>query len=274
MVDLVVRGARVFVHTGGVDLDASDGVVLMVHGAPDDHTVWRYQTRRLAAAGFPVAAVDLPAHSKSEGPPLGSVEEMADWMIDVVRALEAPWVTIVGHSMGSLIAVQAAATHPEMVRGIFLVAPSEKMAVHPDLLDAAERHDRLAADLIVGWTHTGSGRFGPHDDPGVWKPAATRRLIERNAGVLAGDLQACVDWDSIVAGDVRAPTMVVVGERDRMTPAKAGRALAEIIPGAEVAEIPSAGHPIHYTRPGVLNDLLTGWLERIGTPKRSGSVSG
>jgi pimeloyl-ACP methyl ester carboxylesterase len=273
-VELVVRGALVFVHTGGVELDSSEGVVLMVHGAPDDHTVWRYQTRRLAAAGFPVAAVDLPAHSKSEGPALGSIEDMADWVIEVVGALGAPRVTIVGHSMGSLIAVQAAATHSGLVGGIFLIAPSERMLVHPDLLDAAQRQDRLAADLIVGWSHTGSGRFGPHRDPGVWKPAGTRRLIERNAGALATDLQACLEWNSAVAADVKAPAMVVVGERDRMTPAKAGRALARVIPGAEVVEIPSAGHPTHYTHPEALNAALVGWLERIGTPKSGGLGSG
>ncbi len=255
-------------------MDASEGVVLLVHGAPADHTVWRYQTRRLAAAGFPVAAVDLPAHSKSQGPALGSIEDMADWVKEVAEALGAPRLTIVGHSMGSLIAVQAAATHPELVAGIFLVAPSEKMLVHPDLLDAAQRQERLAADLIVGWSHTGSGRFGPHRDPGVWKPAGTRRLIERNAGALATDLQACLDWDSTVASDVTAPAMVVVGERDRMTPARAGRALAAVILGAEVVEIPSAGHPTHYTQPEALNEVLIGWLERIGTPKRGESGSG
>ena len=272
--ELVVRGSPVFVHTGGVELDPSEGVVLLVHGAPDDHTVWRYQTRRLAAAGFPVAAVDLPAHSKSQGPALGSIEEMAVWVVEVVGALGAPQVTIVGHSMGALIAVQAAATRPELVAGIFLVAPSEKMLVHPDLLDAAQRQDRLAADLIVGWSHTGSGRFGPHRDPGVWKPASTRRLIERNAGALASDLQACVEWDSTVASDVKVPAMVVVGERDRMTPARAGKALARIIPGSEIVEIPSAGHPTHYTQPEALNEALVGWLERIGTPKRGGPGPG
>ncbi len=270
----IVGGSLVFAHTGGVELDSSQGVVLLVHGAPDDHTVWRYQTRRLAAAGFPVAAVDLPAHSKSQGPALGSIEEMADWVIAVAGALGAPRVTIVGHSMGSLIAVQAAATHPELVAGIFLIAPSEKMLVHPDLLDAAQRQDRLAADLIVGWTHTGSGRFGPHRDPGVWKPASTRRLIERNAGALGTDLQACLEWNSTVASDVKAPAMVVVGERDRMTPARAGRALARVIPGSEVVEIPSAGHPTHYTQPEALNQVLVGWLERMGTPRRGGLGSG
>jgi pimeloyl-ACP methyl ester carboxylesterase len=259
-VDVEVRGRRAFAHTGGVELDPSDGVVLLVHGAPADHSVWRYQTRHLAAAGYPVLAVDLPGHGKSEGPALTSVVDMADWLADLVEGLGAPWVTIVGHSMGSLIAAQTAAAHPHLVRSIVLVAPSDRMVVHPGLLDAARRQDRLAADLIVGWSHTGNSRFGHHPDPGVWTASRTRRLLERNAPVLAADLQACAEWDSSVANRIEAPALVIVGERDKMTPARAGKALAALVPHATVAELPGAAHSVHYTEPAALNAALMEWL--------------
>jgi pimeloyl-ACP methyl ester carboxylesterase len=259
-VDLMVDGRTVFLHTGGVDLDPSQGVVLLVHGAPADHSVWRYQTRWLAAAGYPVAAVDLPGHGRSEGPALESVTAMAGWVVRVGEALGAARMAIAGHSMGSLIAVQAAVDRPDLVKCLVLVAPSERMHVHPDLLAAADALDPLAADLIVGWTHTGGDRFGPHADPGVWTPAATRRLLEQNAAVLGTDLAACASWDGSVAEQVAARTLVVVGERDRMTPARDGRKLANVIAGSMVVELEGAGHPMHLTRPEELNPVLREWL--------------
>ncbi|HSJ29082.1 MAG TPA: alpha/beta hydrolase [Acidimicrobiia bacterium] len=255
-------GRAVFLHTGGVDLDPSDGVILLVHGAPDDHSVWRYQTRWLASAGYPVAAVDLPGHGRSEGPALESVTAMAEWVIRLVEELGASKVVIVGHSMGSLIATQAAADRPDLVEGIALVAPAQRMHVHPDLLAAAREQDPVAADLVVGWSHTGGDRFGAHLDPGVWKPAAARRLLEKNAAVLGVDLAACSSWDGSVATQVRCRSLVVVGGRDRMTPAREGKALAGAIAGpVVVVELAGAAHPMHYTRPEELNTILREWLE-------------
>lgn len=270
--EIGVRGRRVFCHTGGVAPDPSAGIVLLVHGAPDDHSVWRYQTRRLAAAGHSVLAVDLPGHGKSEGPPLTSIVEMAHWVADLVREFGADAVTIVGHSMGSLVATQAAAAYPRLVRSIVLVAPSDRMVVHPELLAAAGREDPLAADLIVGWSYAGPARFGGHPDPGVWRPGGTRRLLEKGAGVLANDLRACVEWDGSVAAEVKAPALVILGGRDRMTPASAGRALASALPDATVLELPAASHPVHSTEPAAVNAALLDWLgdaDRRGDQGRS-----
>lgn len=257
----MVGERSVFLHTGGVDLDRRNGVVLLVHGAGNDHTIWRFVTRRLAAAGWPVVAVDLPGHGKTDGPALGSIQAMADWCFDVVDSLGADEVTIVGHSMGSLIAMEMACRQPGRIRGIALFSPATHMAVHPELQEAADRRDNLATDLIVGWSHSGRSRFGHHTAPGLWMAGANRRLLERNIGSLGADLVACSEWDGSAAfGQVHAPTLVIVGEKDVMVPARAGRELAAELPHAELVEIPGGAHASLYDHPDEVVGPLIGWL--------------
>lgn len=262
--DLIVDGRRVFVHTGGVVPDCSKGAVLLVHGAGNDHTIWRFLTRRLAAAGYPTLAVDLPAHGKSEGLALESIESMADWCLGVVDAAGGSQVTVIGHSMGSLIAMQIAATAPTQVRGLALYATTERMGVHPDLQAAAEREDRLAADLIVGWTHTGRSRFGHHTAPGLWMAGANRRLLERNAGSLATDLAACSAWDAAgVAEAIKMPTLLVLSEHDRMVPARFGRRMADSIPDSEVIMVADGSHASIYDHPELAAGPVVDWLAGV-----------
>lgn len=262
--ELVVDGRRAFVHTGGVVADCSQGAVLFVHGAGNDHTIWRFLTRRLAAAGYPTLAVDLPAHGKSEGPALGSIEEMAEWCLAVVDAAGGRQVTVIGHSMGSLIAMQVAATAPAQMRGLALYATTQRMGVHPDLQTAADHEEKLAADLIVGWTHTGRSRFGHHVSPGLWMAGANRRLLERNAGSLASDLLACSAWDaSTVAEGIKTPTLVVVSEHDRMVPARLGHRLADSIADSEVFVVADGSHASIYDHPELASEPVVDWLARV-----------
>ena len=262
--DVTVGGLRAFVHAGGVGLDMSGGAVLLVHGAGNDHTIWRFLTRRLAGAGYPVLAVDLPGHGKSEGPGLESIEEMADWCLAVADVVGCREVTAVGHSMGSLISMQIAASTPERVRGLAVYASAERMGVHPDLQGAADRGDRLAADLIVGWTHTGRSRFGHHASAGLWMAGANRRLLERNAGSLAADLRACSAWDgSAVVGAIEAPTLLVLSDGDRMVPARFGHELASAITGSEVTVVEDGSHASVYDHPELATPPLIEWLGRL-----------
>jgi pimeloyl-ACP methyl ester carboxylesterase len=80
-------------------------LIIFLHGAGMDHSVWVMPARYFARHGYRVMAVDLPGHGRSDGPALDNIDEMADW----VRALiehesESPRETVLaGHSMGSLI---------------------------------------------------------------------------------------------------------------------------------------------------------------------------
>lgn len=263
MTDVEVDGRRVFVHTGGGRIDPSRMLVVLVHGAGGDHTVWRYQTRWLASSGRSAAAVDLPGHGRSEGPPIDTVGGMAEWVCAVIDRLGAgPGVVVAGHSMGALVAVEVALRRA--VSGIALLAPSVRMLVHPDLQAAADRMDPLAADLIVGWTHTGRARFGPHRDPGVWKQGSNRRLLEANAASLGTDLRACSSWEAPAPGAVTIPVLALLGSADVMTPAASGMELVERMPAARVTVVPDASHAMLYERPSEVNRALDSWLDGLG----------
>src|SRR3546814_11387175 len=102
-----------------------------------DHTVWALPARYFAHRGRAVLAADLPGHGKSGGAPLKSIAEMADWVARVLDAVKAEQAALAGHSMRALVALEAAARHPQRVRALALLGAAPAMPVHPDLLAAA-----------------------------------------------------------------------------------------------------------------------------------------
>ncbi len=89
--------------------------VLMIHGAGFDHSVWVMVRRFFSRHGHQVLAPDLPAHGRSSGPALTSIEAMADWLAELLHHQSVGPVAAVGHSMGSLIATSLATRHPQSV---------------------------------------------------------------------------------------------------------------------------------------------------------------
>lgn len=238
------------VHTGGVEAPSGAPVVVLVHGAGMDHSAWRYQTRALALGGFAALAPDLPGHGRSAGPPLPSIEALAAWLLDLLDAAGAASAALVGHSMGALVALEAAASTPSRVERLVLVGASGAMEVHPDLQAAAERGDHLAVELMVGWMHAGEHRLGGHPDPGRWMPGVTARLLERGLAVLGGDLRACSAYPGLNrAASVRCPTLILAGAADLMTPLTAARLLGSAIPDATLEVVPGAGHMLPTDHP-------------------------
>ena len=125
-------GAReAYAYTGGKTFDAALPTVVFVHGALHDHSVWTLLARWFAHHGFGVLAVDLPGHSRSAGPPLASVEAIASWLLAVVAAAGVKDAAFVGHSMGSLIALEAAAQAPARARQLVMIGTAYPMTVSP-----------------------------------------------------------------------------------------------------------------------------------------------
>lgn len=249
---LEIDGRRAFAATGGRPFDAALRAVVLVHGAGMDHTVWAAQSRYLAHHGRAVLAVDLPGHGRSDGPPLATVAELGDWLARLLEAAGAGRAVLAGHSMGALACLAAAARHPERARALALCGCAAAMPVHPDLLTAARADDHAAVDMINAWAHGGGSHLGGHPQAGTWLIGGGNRLLERaRPGVLAADLAACAEFaeGAALAAAVACPTLVVVGEQDRMTPAKAGRQLAALIPGAEVEAIADCGHMVMTEKP-------------------------
>src|SRR3979490_263248 len=135
---LSVNGIDTFVATGGREFDSSLPAIVLLHGAGFDHTVWALHSRWFAHHGFGVLAPDLPGHGRSSGAPLPTIADMADWTAALLDAAGAAKAQLVGHSMGSLIALETAARHPSKVSPLSLIGTAATMTVGPELLQAAQ----------------------------------------------------------------------------------------------------------------------------------------
>ncbi|MGN6286469.1 MAG: alpha/beta fold hydrolase [Afipia sp.] len=252
---LSVQGIDTFVSTGGRDFDPSLPTAVLLHGAGFDHTTWALHSRWFAHHGYGVLAPDLPGHGRSGGAPLTSIADMADWTAALIVAAGAQKARLVGHSMGSLIAVEASARRPDRVTALDLIGTAAAMAVGPDLLKAAEANSRDAIDMMSIWGLGFPAGLGGSLAPGLWMLTGAQRVLENNRpGVLFTDLSACNAYQGALAAaaKVSVPTTLILGERDMMTPSKAGKALAAAIPNARTIILSGAGHMMMNERPDEL----------------------
>jgi pimeloyl-ACP methyl ester carboxylesterase len=261
---ITVDGLGVSVSTGGVDPSPLGLPVVLVHGAGMDQKAWRYQTRRLAHAGYRPLAVDLPGHGRSEGDPLPTIEEMGAWLLRFLDATDCERAAVLGLSMGSLVALEAAGIDPDRVVGIGLLGVADAMPVNPKLMEAVEAGDERAVAMMVAWSHSRAWRSGAGQGGEDWQRGAVARILSRGLRrSLASDLMACARYEvSSVASRVVAPALIVVGTEDRLTPGSAARRLAQVIGTAEVVEIP-AGHFALLEDATLVQQVILDWLGRL-----------
>jgi pimeloyl-ACP methyl ester carboxylesterase len=249
---LTVNGSQIFAATGGQPFDPKLPVVVFLHGAGFDHSAWALHSRWFAHHGFAVLAPDLPGHGRSQGKPLTSIDALADWTIALLDAAGAANAKLIGHSMGSLIALETAARHPARVSELCLIATSDAMAVSNDLLGAAEKNDHDAIDMVSIWGLGFPAEIGGSLAPGVWMHGGAQRTLEAaKPGVLHADLAACNAYRNATtaARSANIPVTLILGERDMMTSVKNGRALAAAFPNARTVVLKGAGHMLMAERP-------------------------
>ncbi len=257
--ELRVDGHAVFASTGGRDFDPSLPVIVFIHGAGNDHSVWQLPARHFAWHGRSVLAVDLPGHGRSGGKPLATIDEMGSWIGRLVDAAGIGKVALAGHSMGAMIALAAAATLGDRLTALAMLGVATRIPVHPELLAAAQRNDHLAIDLITSWGFSSASQIGGNRVPGMWMTGGGVRLLERIPdGVLANDLAACDAFDGAVAmaGRITCPTLTVLGTSDLMTPPEGGHALAGKIRDVRIVVLPDCGHMMLVERPNETLDAL------------------
>jgi pimeloyl-ACP methyl ester carboxylesterase len=252
---LSVKGIDTFIATGGREFDKSLPAIVFLHGAGFDHTTWALHSRWFAHHGYGVLAPDLPGHGRSSGAALPTIADMSDWTAALLDAAGHARARLVGHSMGSLIAIETAARHPARVSGLSLIGTAATMTVGPDLLKAAEANNHDAVDMVSIWGLGYQAELGGSLAPGLWMHSGAQRVLENcRPGVLFNDLSACNAYQNALtaAAGITVPTTLILGERDMMTPAKAGRALAAALPNARTVVLPGAGHMMMVERPDEL----------------------
>ena len=247
-----------YAYTGGQPLDPKRPCVVFLHGALHDHSVWTLPARWFANHGRTAIAVDLPGHGRSAGAPLASVEALADWLLALLDAAGVARAALVGHSMGSLIALEAAARAPDRASALVMVGTAYPMAVSAALLDGA-RDDPLAAiDSVNAFSHSTMAGKPSHPGPGTWLHGSNRALMRRMQSAQPGtnlflnDFQVCDRYRGGIeaAARVRCPATLIVGERDQMTLTRHAKAIADALK-AKTLVLP-VGHALMTEAPDAL----------------------
>jgi pimeloyl-ACP methyl ester carboxylesterase len=247
--ELTVNDQKIFCYTGGKAFDPAKPTAIFIHGVLNDHSVWILQTRYLAHHGWNVLALDLPGHGQSGGEPPASVEAASVFILALMDAAGLAKAALVGHSFGSLIALETAAVAPERVSHLVLVGTAFPMKVAPALLDASLNNPEKAISMVNTFSHSTLAPPPSTLGPGTWlyggNKALMRRLLARNtrANIFHVGFKAC---DAYAGGDaamakVTAPTLFVLGQADQMTPARAAQSLVRAAAHGKVVMVPG-GH--------------------------------
>ena len=255
-----LHGAGVFYGTGSGQAGADAPVIVFIHGAGFDHSVWVMPARYFVRHGFRVIAPDLPAHGRSGGDALTSIDAMADWVADLLRQEAGVPAVVVGHSMGSLVAMSMAVRHPEQVRKLALLGTSAPMPVGSPLLHAAADNDHAAIDMANTWSHSFAGSIGAAEVPGLSNLHSGERWLERMPpGVYHADLSACNAFEP-AQQPTDVPTLVIAGAADRMTPARAGLQVAQDLARAQTVVLEKCGHAMLSEKPNEVLDALAEFI--------------
>ena len=266
--NFIVNGHSTYCYTGGKAFDAAKPTVIFLHGVLNDHSVWILQTRYLAHHGWNVLAVDLPGHCRSAGDPAATVEDAADFVLALMDAAGLPKAALVGHSLGSLIALEATARAPDRVSQLVLVGIAFPMKVSPALLDASLNEPMKALEMVNIFSRATLAPPPSAMGPGTWVYGASlalgRRVLASNAKVnlFHTGFKAC---DSYTHGEeamtqVTCPVLFVLGSVDQMTPPKAAQGLIQKAQNAKVVYLPG-GHQQMNETPEPMLAALTGFLK-------------
>jgi pimeloyl-ACP methyl ester carboxylesterase len=260
--DLLVNGHQAYAYTGGKPFDATLPCVVLVHGALHDHSVWTLLARWLAHHGHSVLAVDQPGHGRSPGAPLASVEALADWLLALLDAAGIKQAALVGHSMGSLIALEAAARAPQRIIRLVMVGSAYPMKVSDALLTTARDAPLKAIDMVNAFSHSTLAAKPSFPGPGMWLHGSNRALMRRVQAAQVGvnlfhhDFSVCDRYANGLqaASNVTCGVTFILGERDQMTTPKAVRDIASAL-NARITLLP-CGHVLMQEQPDAVLKAL------------------
>ena len=265
---LTVNGHKTYCYTGGKPFDAARPTVVFIHGVLNDHSVWILQTRYFAHHGWNVLAPDLPGHCKSAGAPPKSVEEAARFITDLLNAAGVPKAALVGHSLGSLIALEVAGGAPERISQLVMVGTAFPMKVSPALLDTSLNQPMKAIDMVNMFSHSMLAPPPSSLGPGTWlyggSKALMRRVLSSNPAInlFHTGFKACDDYTTGESAmeRTRCEVLFILGRNDQMTVPQAARGLIGKAAKGKVVTL-EAGHQLMTEAPDAVLFALRDFLQ-------------
>jgi len=259
---------HVYAYTGGKPFDPQRPAIVFLHGALLDHSVWTLLARWFSHHGHAVLAPDLPGHARSRGAALTSVEALADWLIALLDAAGIDRAALIGHSMGSLIALETTARAPQRVTHLAMLGTAYPMTVSTALLDTARDAPLRAIDMVNAYSHSTFAAKPAFPGPGTWTHGAARALMrrvqasQRDCNLYRRDFEVCNNYRNglVAAGAVACPVDFVLGAKDQMTAPRQATELAAALK-ARVTTV-DAGHALMEEAPDAVLAALRAALAR------------
>ena len=268
---------KLYTYTGGKAFNPAQPTILMIHGVLNDHSVWILQSRYLAHHGWNVLAIDLPGHAKSEGVAPTSVEAAADAVIVYLQELNITKIALMGHSFGSLIALEATAKLTPSnisVTHLSLVGTAFPMKVSQVLLDSSRDQPHKAIAMVNTFSHSTLSPPPSSLGPGTWlygnSEALMRRVLATSAKIEGSNVfhrgfAACNDYANGEAAMIQATKgntkiQFILGKHDQMTQLKSAQSLIQLAPQARV-DVVNAGHQLMCEAPDAVLAALKDFLK-------------
>lgn len=260
--ELVVDDHVAYVYTGGRPFDVALPSVVFIHGALHDHSVWTLLARWCAHHGWNALALDQPGHGRSTHPALDSVEALADWTLALLDRAGVAQAALVGHSMGTLIALEAAARAPTRITRLVMAGVAYPMKVSQALLATARDAPLAAIDMVNAFSHSSWANKPSYPGPGMWLHGQNRALMRRmqaaapQINLFHHDFSLCDRYAAGIeaAARVRCPVSFILGSTDQMTAPKAARDIAAALK-ARIHTLP-CGHAMMQEQPDAMLTAL------------------
>ena len=224
-----------------------------------DHTVWTLPIRHFVRKKIEVMAVDLPGHGKNQDKALESIDKISTYLFNFLDKNSISECSIVGHSMGSLIALEMASSMPERINAISMIGTAFPMQVGEALLESAKQNSQVAIDILTFMGYSYSSRLGGNKNPGMWMTESTRRLMQKSKkGVIYKDLKACSEFSDGLekAKKVTANVQLILGSNDFLTPKVKAQNLINSFQNPLVEEVLGSGHSMMMEEPNIVLDCL------------------
>jgi pimeloyl-ACP methyl ester carboxylesterase len=262
---------QISVRTGvtlNYEISGSGEPLLLIMGTSGAIALWGELTARLAQTHQVIAFDNRGLGGSDRGAGPISVASMAEDTSALLEALEIPRAHVLGWSLGSAVAQELALAHPEQVASAVMFGTWGRCDGFQRSVLSAFRLPYVLRDMDSALAVSGLA-FSPqlldHPDFAQMLEPMLPAFPQNEA-----QMQVTVEqWDADLAhdtldrlGGITAPTVVVVGEQDLLTPQWQAKKVADAIPGArfELVTGPGSSHGLHIERPDDLTKIVTGFL--------------